>query len=127
MSIPNALCKIAAGGLAHGVLLLNSNGIDVVPTPTKLQLRAIGGVLDMYFFTGPTPMEVLSQLTSVVGRPLLPPYWSLGLMNSKCGACPDASPSHTAAVDVPTKQCLRSAVASMFRMAMLQAFSHNCS
>ena len=82
---------LVAGGLAHGLLLLNSNGIDVALTSTKLQLRAVGGVLDLYFFTGPTPMEVLSQLTSVVGRPLLPPYWSLGLMNSKCGTRSDAS------------------------------------
>ena len=32
---------------------------------------------------------MLGQLTSVVGRPSLPPYWSLGLMNSKCAAPPN--------------------------------------
>ena len=82
---------VHAGGQAHGLLLLNSNGLEVAITPTRLQLRAIGGVLDLYFFTGPTPLEVLRQLTSIVGRPVMPPYWSLGLMQSKCGAlfcCP---------------------------------------
>ena len=29
-------------------------------------------------------MDVLNQLTSIVGRPVMPPYWSLGLMQSKC-------------------------------------------
>jgi hypothetical protein len=73
-----------AGGVTHGVMLLTSNGLDVALTPTKLQFRAIGGVLDLYFFAGPTPMNVMSQLTSIIGRPAMPPYWSLGLMQSKC-------------------------------------------
>ena len=76
-------CRAHAGGEAYGLLLLSSNGIEVAITQTRLQLRAIGGVLDLYFFTGPTPLEVISQLTAIVGRPLLPPYWSLGLMQSK--------------------------------------------
>ena len=38
---------------------------------------------DFYFFLGPTPNAVLEQLTSMVGRPMMAPYWSLGLMNSK--------------------------------------------
>lgn len=62
---------------------MTSNGLDVVLTPTKMQYRAIGGILDMYFLAGPTPMNVLSQLTSIIGRPVMPPYWSLGLMQSK--------------------------------------------
>ena len=77
------LFTACAGGQAHGVLLLNSNGIDVVLTKTRMQFRAIGGVLDLYFFLGPTPLEVLAQLTSVIGRPVMPPYWSLGLQQSK--------------------------------------------
>lgn len=63
--------------------MLNSNGMDIVITDSKLSYRMIGGVADMWFFMGPTPTEVLEQLTSVVGRPMMAPYWSLGLMNSK--------------------------------------------
>jgi len=75
---------LRADGSSHGVLLLNSNGMEIVPGPDSLSFRAIGGVLDFYIFAGPTPAAVLEQLTAVVGRPYLPPYWSMGLMNSKC-------------------------------------------
>ena len=80
--VSRALCP--AGGAAHGVLLLNSNGQDITATGSSLSWRAIGGVLDFFFFLGPTPLAVLEQLTAVVGRPMMVPYWSLGLMNSKC-------------------------------------------
>ena len=65
------------------MLLLNSNAMDVVLTKTKVQWRVTGGVLDFYFLMGPTPNAVLDQLTTIIGRPAMPPYWSLGLMNSK--------------------------------------------
>ncbi len=71
------------GGLTHGVLMMNSNGMDIVITNSKISYRMIGGLVDMYFFLGPTPNAVLEQLTSIVGRPMMAPYWSLGLMNSK--------------------------------------------
>ncbi|CAL8465182.1 g4717 [Coccomyxa elongata] len=79
------IMDVRQGGQAHGILLLNSNGIDVVLTKTKMQFRAIGGILDLYFFMGPTPLDVLAQLTSIIGRPAMPPYWSMGLQQSKYG------------------------------------------
>jgi hypothetical protein len=51
----------------------------------RLQYRVIGGLLDFYFLMGPTPADVMQQMTSIVGRPAMPPYWALGFMNSKCG------------------------------------------
>ncbi len=72
-----------ADGSAHGVLLFNSNGMDVVPAADRLTYRAVGGVLDLFFLLGPTPLDVMDQLTRLVGRPALPAYWALGLMNSK--------------------------------------------
>ena len=74
---------IGAGGLCHGVMILNSNAMDIEITSSTLQIRAVGGVLVLYFFMGPSPMDVLNQMTSIVGRPMMPPYWSLGLMQSK--------------------------------------------
>ena len=82
MGVVMQVC-VLAGGQTHGVLLMNSNGMDIVITDSKISYRMIGGVADFYFFLGPTPNAVLEQLTSVVGRPMMAPYWSLGLMNSK--------------------------------------------
>ena len=67
------------------MLLLNSNGMDVVLRPTSASFRVTGGVVDLYLLAGPTPLAVLEQLTSIIGRPMMVPAWSLGLMNSKCG------------------------------------------
>ncbi|XP_071531841.1 maltase-glucoamylase-like isoform X2 [Panulirus ornatus] len=73
-------------GSAHAVLCLNSNAIEVETMPLPgLTLRAIGGVLDLYFFLGPSPKEALQQYARVVGLPALPPYWALGFQLSRYG------------------------------------------
>ncbi|CAI8017777.1 Alpha-glucosidase, partial [Geodia barretti] len=72
-------------GLAHGVFLRNSNGIDVVLGSNSLLYRTIGGVLDFYFFLGPHPEGVVQQYQEVIGRPHMPPYWSLGFHNCRYG------------------------------------------
>uniref|UniRef100_A0A670IE62 Maltase n=1 Tax=Podarcis muralis TaxID=64176 RepID=A0A670IE62_PODMU len=67
-------------GNAHGVLLLNSNGMEVKLQPTPaLTYRTIGGILDFYVVLGPTPEQVL------IGRPVMPPYWSLGFQLCRYG------------------------------------------
>ncbi|XP_033018828.1 maltase-glucoamylase, intestinal-like [Lacerta agilis] len=71
---------------AHGVLFLNSNAQDVTLHPDpSLTFRTIGGVLDFYVFLGPTPENVIQQYTEAIGRPHLPPYWSLGYQLSRWG------------------------------------------
>ncbi|XP_052438648.1 sucrase-isomaltase, intestinal-like [Carassius gibelio] len=71
---------------AHGVLLLNSNAMDVTfqPNPT-LTYHTIGGILDFYMVMGPTPEEVVQQYTEMIGRPVLPAYWSLGFQLCRYG------------------------------------------
>ncbi|XP_013172172.1 PREDICTED: uncharacterized protein LOC106121193 [Papilio xuthus] len=66
-------------GKAHGTLLLNSHAIDVVLQPTPaITYRTIGGLFNFYMFLGPSPSDVVSQLTEIIGKPFMPPYWALG-------------------------------------------------
>ncbi|XP_020288298.1 lysosomal alpha-glucosidase-like [Pseudomyrmex gracilis] len=70
---------IEKSGMAHGVLFLNSNAMDVILQPTPaVTFRTIGGIFDIYFFLGPTPADVVKQYSEIVGKPFMPPYWSLG-------------------------------------------------
>uniref|UniRef100_A0A1B6EMJ2 P-type domain-containing protein n=2 Tax=Cuerna arida TaxID=1464854 RepID=A0A1B6EMJ2_9HEMI len=73
-------------GDSSGVMLLNSNAMDIDLTPSPgITYRTIGGILDFYIFLGPSPADVVRQFTSLVGRPFLPPYWSLGFHLSRSG------------------------------------------
>ncbi len=58
--------------------------VTLQPTPA-LTFRTIGGILDLYFLLGPSPLEVVEQYTAVVGRPFLPPLWSLGYHQCRFG------------------------------------------
>ncbi|KAI4891742.1 hypothetical protein NFI96_028027 [Prochilodus magdalenae] len=82
---------------AHGVLLLNSNAmggpfssgispgyVTLQPTPA-LTYRTIGGILDFYMVMGPTPELVVQEYTEIIGRPVLPAYWSLGFQLCRYG------------------------------------------
>ncbi|XP_074657102.1 lysosomal alpha-glucosidase-like [Tubulanus polymorphus] len=73
------------GSRYYGVFLLNSNAMDFIispsatnSTPSELTYRTIGGILDFYLFLGPTPDSVVQQYSDVIGRPAMPPHWSLG-------------------------------------------------
>ncbi|KAK3797400.1 hypothetical protein RRG08_055598 [Elysia crispata] len=69
---------------AHGVLLLNSNAAEAILQPHgsnqtgAVTFRSTGGLVDLFVLLGPSPLSVTAQYTDIVGRPYLPPFWSLG-------------------------------------------------
>jgi len=77
--------EVRADGTSHGVLYLSSNAMDVELGEDHLAFHATGGVVDLYVFTGPSPEAVVRQMAAVLGKPAMPPYWSLGFHQSKYG------------------------------------------
>ena len=77
--------QMSPGGAAHGVLLMSSSGMDVEARSGSITYRVLGGVIDLYFFPGPTPEDVVRQYAAAVGKPAMPPLWSLGFHQSRWG------------------------------------------
>ena len=47
-------------------------------TVSLIEYRLIGGTLDFYFFSGPSPQAVIEQYGALVGLPTWQPYWGFG-------------------------------------------------
>ncbi|PPQ96096.1 hypothetical protein CVT26_004728 [Gymnopilus dilepis] len=69
---------------SHGVFLLSAAGGDIILTTppssnvSVIEYRMIGGTLDFYFLSGPTPNEVIEQYGALVGLPTWQPIWGFG-------------------------------------------------
>jgi alpha-glucosidase len=50
-----------------------------------LEYHTLDGIFDFYFLSGPTPIEVSPQYSSVVGLPVMMPYWGFGFHNCRYG------------------------------------------
>lgn len=59
--------------------------MDVTVADLSVNFRTIGGVLDFYIFTGPSPKDVIHQFHTVLELPTLVPYWSLGWHQCRWG------------------------------------------
>ena len=74
-------------GNSNGVLLFNSNAMDIVLQPKPaITWRTIGGILDYYVILGSEPKEVVQKYQYLIGKPTIPPFWSLGFHLCRC--CP---------------------------------------
>lgn len=50
-----------------------------------IQYRMLGGTLDLYFFSGPTPSQVIEQYSHVVGKPAWQNAWAFGYQQCRWG------------------------------------------
>lgn len=73
------------GGLAHGVYLRNSHGMDVIIDENELKFKILDGSIDLFFFAGPSPLDVVNQYTRIIGRPAMFDYRALGFHQSRYG------------------------------------------
>ncbi|XP_027224882.2 sucrase-isomaltase, intestinal [Penaeus vannamei] len=77
-------------GEAYSVLFFNSNAMEystflLADGRPALTLRSIGGIVDLHFFLGPSLEDINKQYTNMIGKPVFPPYWSLGFHLSRYG------------------------------------------
>ncbi|KAH6625247.1 alpha-glucosidase-like protein [Boeremia exigua] len=78
----------ANSGLSHGVLMLNSNGMDVKINNDNgqyLEYNTIGGVVDLYFMAGPMPFDVAREYSEITEKAAMMPYWGLGFHQCRFG------------------------------------------
>lgn len=69
---------------SHGVYARNAHGQDWLLRADSVTYRTIGGSFDLYFLSGPTPKEVISQYqTGIVKTPVMQPYWALGFFQCR--------------------------------------------
>uniref|UniRef100_A0A7N6B035 alpha-glucosidase n=1 Tax=Anabas testudineus TaxID=64144 RepID=A0A7N6B035_ANATE len=81
---PFFLCLEDDTGKSFGVFLMNSNAMEVTLQPAPaVTYRTIGGILDFYVFFGDTPEQVVQEFLELIGRPVIPAYWSLGFQLSR--------------------------------------------
>jgi alpha-glucosidase len=71
--------------LSHGVYLRNAHGMEVLMNPTNVTWRTIGGMIDLYFYAGPTQPEVTNQHLTITGLPALQQYWGFGFHQCRWG------------------------------------------
>src|SRR3989304_5618291 len=79
-------------GKAYGIFFDNSyrTSFDMgKESDTRYSFGASGGEMNYYFFFGPSPRDILSRFTELVGRMPLPPLWSLGYQQCRWSYTPD--------------------------------------
>ncbi|KHN93800.1 alpha-glucosidase [Metarhizium album ARSEF 1941] len=73
----------------HGVFMLNSNGMDIVVDRDEwsgfLEYNMVGGVIDLWFFAGESPVDVAKQYSLVTQPPAMVPYSALGFHQCRFG------------------------------------------
>jgi alpha-glucosidase len=70
----------------HGVFQRNSHPQEVLLRESSITWRALGGSIDLYFYSGPKAEDVTkSYQHSMVGLPAMQQYWSFGFHQCRWG------------------------------------------
>ena len=84
---PVAIHKTSVENIWLGFVFLNSNNQDVEIKDFKdlisLQHKTIGGIIDYYIIVDTSPQEVIKDIQKLLGPPFLPPYWAIGMHQSR--------------------------------------------
>ncbi|GME82688.1 unnamed protein product [Ambrosiozyma monospora] len=72
-------------GSSHAVYWRTSSIQEVLIEDKSLTWRSLSGIIDLYFYSGPTIHDAISQFVTSIGTPALPPYWALGYHQSRWG------------------------------------------
>ncbi len=87
-SIPFYISHSVANGRTHGVLIDHTGRVEMdagKSDPGIISATIEGDSLVAYFFSGPTPAEVLRQYTELTGRMPMPPRWATGYHQCRWG------------------------------------------
>ena len=68
---------------SHGAFLRNAHGLEILMRNTNMTWRALGGEIDLYFFSGSSQPEVTRQYQAAIGLPAMQQYWTLGYHQCK--------------------------------------------
>ncbi len=80
-----------SNGKFLGILFNNINAQDlyinstIIENLTYFEHRTIGGMIEYYFYYGNSPDEVIIKLHEIIGRPIIPPFWSFGYHQCRWG------------------------------------------
>ncbi|KAI1329700.1 family 31 glycosyl hydrolase [Xylariaceae sp. FL0255] len=70
----------------HGVFFRNAHSQEVLLRESNITWRALGGTVDLYFFSGPGQEEVTkSYQASAIGLPAMQQYWTFGYHHCRWG------------------------------------------
>ena len=88
---PIGLHKTKYKEIWMGFVFLNSNAQDVqihknsIEKKTILSHKTIGGIIDYYLIVDNSPENVIKDIHYLLGNPILPPYWALGIHQCRWG------------------------------------------
>jgi alpha-glucosidase len=68
------------------VFLRNAHAQEVLLKPSGITWRALGGTIDLYFYSGPKAEDVMKAYQqTMTGLPAMQQYWTLGFHQCRWG------------------------------------------